>query len=90
MSINFATKLLMKPVALALMAAASFCAGVRHKRYSEQLEVASDQWQKSMAISKINGNVNIKKAMEKANQFQKILISKASICHGMKLSQKKL
>ncbi|WP_262510118.1 hypothetical protein [Flavobacterium hydrophilum] len=30
----------MKPRALALMAAASFCAGVRHKRYSVQQESA--------------------------------------------------
>jgi len=30
----------MKPKALALMAAASFCAGVRRKRYSAQQETA--------------------------------------------------
>ncbi|WP_163399713.1 hypothetical protein [Flavobacterium fluviatile] len=30
----------MKPKALALMAATSFCAGVRHKRYSVQQESA--------------------------------------------------
>jgi hypothetical protein len=31
---------LLKPEALALMEAASFCAGVRHKRYSVQQETA--------------------------------------------------
>jgi hypothetical protein len=49
------------------MGAASFFAGVRHKRYSGQLEIASDQYQK--AISKINGNVNIKRQCQKVNQF---------------------
>ena len=32
----------MKPKALALMGAASFCAGVRHKRYSGQQETAPE------------------------------------------------
>jgi len=32
----------MKPKVLALMAAASFCAGVRHKRYSVQQETAPE------------------------------------------------
>ena len=32
----------MKPDALAQMETASFCAGVRHKRYSGQLEIASN------------------------------------------------
>jgi len=31
----------MKTTALAQMAATSFCAGVRHKRYSVQLEIAT-------------------------------------------------
>jgi len=30
----------LKPTALALMGAASFCAGVQHKRYSGQQELA--------------------------------------------------
>jgi len=30
----------LKPIALALMGAASFCGGVRHKRYSGQQETA--------------------------------------------------
>ena len=33
----------MKPTALALMEAVSFCAGVRHKRYSVQQETASEK-----------------------------------------------
>ena len=40
--INFQQNPLMKPIALALMEAASFCAGVRHKRYSVQQESAPD------------------------------------------------
>jgi len=32
----------MKTKALALMGAASFCAGVRHKRYSGQQEIAPE------------------------------------------------
>jgi hypothetical protein len=39
----FPTNLLVKPTALALMEAASFCAGVRHKRYSIQQEIAPDK-----------------------------------------------
>ncbi|HEY1197019.1 hypothetical protein [Flavobacterium sp.] len=31
---------ILKPTALALMGAASFCGGVRHKRYSGQQETA--------------------------------------------------
>jgi len=38
--VNYISKLLMKTKALALMGAASFCAGVRHKRYSGQQEIA--------------------------------------------------
>ena len=51
------------------MEATSFCAGVRHKRYSGQLEIASDQYQK--AISKINGNDNIKNGMSKSKSILK-------------------
>lgn len=36
--------LLMKPKSLALMGATSFCGGVRHKRYSEQQEIASENF----------------------------------------------
>ncbi len=32
----------MKPKALALMETASFCGGVRHKRYSGQQEIAPE------------------------------------------------
>jgi hypothetical protein len=32
----------MKPNALALIEAASFCGGVRHKRYSGEQEIASN------------------------------------------------
>ncbi len=37
---QISTKLLMKMYVLAQMGAASFCAVVRHKRYSGQLETA--------------------------------------------------
>jgi hypothetical protein len=39
----------MKTELLALMAAASFCGGVRHKRYSEQQEIAPDFYNESIS-----------------------------------------
>jgi len=48
MLILFPCDLLLKTSALAQMETASFCGGVRHKRYSEQLEKAS----KKIALKK--------------------------------------
>ncbi len=41
-SIKLVCHIIIKPKALALMGTASFCGGVRHKRYSVQQETAPD------------------------------------------------
>jgi len=42
--VKFKSKLLLKTGLLALMVAASFCAGVQHKRYSGQQESAPEKY----------------------------------------------
>jgi hypothetical protein len=55
-------KNLIKPIALALKEAASFCAGVRHKRYSGQQETAPH---------KKNGTISPKRNSPVFNQLKK-------------------